>query len=305
LSAPSAIDTDGDGIADVIYAGDLNGNLWKFDLSGTTVASWGLGNASAPMFTAAANQPIIGQPNVIRVPRGGYIVTFGTGQYMATGDNGNTAAQAIYGIWDNLSNGTVTLAQLQQQSIAGTTTVAGNTFRVSTHSVDPAADALVTGDNAISRADYYATKRGWYLNLPTAGERVVVDALIRSGRVIYTSLIPDTSDPCVFGGLGWVLEFDAITGNRFDAGTFDTNRDGIIDAADRVVQGVGRVVASGVSVGSIPAAAAPMERGRRPTDTPGSCVEIKYVNTSEGTVKTYAEACGKGGSARVMWREVQ
>jgi hypothetical protein len=34
-------------------------------------------------------------------------------------------------------------------------------------------------------------------------------------------------------------------------------------------------------------------------------VEIKYVNTSEGMVKTYAEACGKGGSARVMWREVQ
>ncbi len=35
MSAPAPVDVDGDFIADYIYAGDLFGNLWKFDVTNT------------------------------------------------------------------------------------------------------------------------------------------------------------------------------------------------------------------------------------------------------------------------------
>ena len=59
LSAPAVVDSDGDGIADRVYAGDLQGNLWVFDLSGSNAGQWDVaykqGPNPKPLFTA---QPI-------------------------------------------------------------------------------------------------------------------------------------------------------------------------------------------------------------------------------------------------------
>ena len=46
LSTPYLYDSDGDRIVDAIYAGDLQGNLWKFDKSS---GGWGVGNGGAPV----------------------------------------------------------------------------------------------------------------------------------------------------------------------------------------------------------------------------------------------------------------
>ena len=40
LSSPIAIDIDSNGTADYVYAGDLQGNLWKFDFYDTDAANW-------------------------------------------------------------------------------------------------------------------------------------------------------------------------------------------------------------------------------------------------------------------------
>ncbi len=42
LASPSVIDTNGDYKADRIYAGDLLGNMWVFDVSGSNTDGWGL-----------------------------------------------------------------------------------------------------------------------------------------------------------------------------------------------------------------------------------------------------------------------
>ena len=62
LSAPAAIDINGDGIADFAYAGDLDGNVWKFDLFSTTPGSWALSNGGMPLFAAGAGHAITGRP---------------------------------------------------------------------------------------------------------------------------------------------------------------------------------------------------------------------------------------------------
>ena len=304
LSSAAAIDTNGDGVADAVYAGDLDGNLWKFDISAASSGSWGVGNGGAALFSSPSGQSITSRPDVTKFPTGGYMVAFGTGRYVATADTTDTAAQSEYGIRDTLVNGTVTLAQLQQQTIVQVATGSdGNDYRLSTHAVGAPKDPAITGDNAITLASYYSTKKGWYVNLPTSGERVVADARFRGGRVVMTSLIPDVSSPCAYGGSGWVMEYDAISGNRLDTPTFDTNGDNNLSSTDFLpFPGYGPSTnnTSGRKIGAIPAA--PGFMGNKSGTT---TLEDKYINTSDGTLVRVRETAGKGGEGRVMWREVR
>ncbi len=105
LSSPTLIDADGDGFVDTAYAGDLNGNLWKFDLASTSPAAWSVAYGGLPLFqTAMANgvrQAITTAPEVGRHPEGGVMVYVGTGRLFSTADGSDTTTQAVYGIWDN------------------------------------------------------------------------------------------------------------------------------------------------------------------------------------------------------------
>ena len=302
LSGPIAIDTTGDGVADVVYAGDLNGNLWKFDLSSSSSGAWNVAFGGSPLFTTPG-QAITVRPDVTKFTQGGYLVAFGTGRYIDTSDGSTTDTQAFYGIRDNGSSPAGGLTNLVQQSVVSSTAVGadGNTYRLSTHAVGPATiDTPLVGDNAIATADYTASKRGWYINLPTSGERVVSDANIRAGRVVFNTLIPNT-DPCGFGGTGWVMELDIMNGNRNDSPTFDTNSDGQMSAADLNMHGT-IDNASGRAISSIPAAAgflrAPPQAGQPP-------FENKYVNTSSGSVTVIGETAGLGSASRGSWRQLQ
>lgn len=117
LASVFPVDLDGDFIIDYAYAGDLYGNLWKFDLTSTDPNKWkiGFGTTSAPqpLFTACeantctANnrQPITVKPQVGMHSFGldyGVMVYFGTGKYLENGDNtpDTSAQQSFYGIWD-------------------------------------------------------------------------------------------------------------------------------------------------------------------------------------------------------------
>jgi type IV pilus assembly protein PilY1 len=301
LSSPAAIDGNGDGIVDLVYAGDLNGNLWKFDLTSGTTTDWALGNGAAALFSTPGGQPITSRPDVTRFPRGGFLVGFGTGRYLAVGDQTDTSAQSIYAILDP-NNGiasTAVLTDLQQQTIVGTGTRSSVVYRLSTHAVGPSDDTPVTGDNVIARTAYLTGKKGWYLNLPGSGERVVADARFRGGRLIFTSIIPDASAPCAFGGTGWLLEFDAITGNRLDTATFDTDDNFDLNAADYVTfpqSGTGSNNVSGRRLGAISAAPGFLASGK---------LDLRLLNKADGTVEVVRGSLGLGTDSRAMWREVR
>ena len=127
LAAPRVVDLNGDGRADVAYAGDNQGNLWKFDLTSASPGDWKVAFGGEPLFTAEGfagsesqsrdqSQPISAPPTVRANDRmitkgsgasaktwrvGGMMVAFGTGRNVAKTDPEKISVQTLYSVLDN------------------------------------------------------------------------------------------------------------------------------------------------------------------------------------------------------------
>lgn len=214
LGGLAAVDRDGNGTVDVVYAGDLKGTLWKFDLSAS-----GLPSSATALFTPAAGtaRPITVAPSVMQHPLGGLFINFGTGQAYEPADLTHTGAEYVYGIWDSprataTSLVTPTLAT-ESVTVASVTTP----YRVA----------------SASTVNYGAGARGWRVALGN-GERVIGgDTLTDSGRYVITTSIPNSGSTQG----AWLLQLDALTGGRPSQPFFDVNGDGQIsrqDDSDRI-----------------------------------------------------------------------
>jgi hypothetical protein len=210
LSTPVAVDNDGDGSVDIVYAGDLNGTMWKFNLSNST--------ATALLTTTEA---ITSTPGVFLHPNGGYMVNFGTGKQLTAADSTDvTTVYHVYGIWDGAAgSGMVTQTLTERAYTNGSTTT-----RVRT----------VTANQP-----NWATDKGWQVTLP-AGERVLGEgSFIENGRFYFTShnptistTVPNTTT--VVQGTNWLMELDGLTGGTKTRPFLDMNGDVKVDDADRV-----------------------------------------------------------------------
>ena len=109
LSSPIAVDVNADQKVDFVYAGDLKGNMWKFDLTGHNTIEWGVayndGAYDQPLFKAegphGSEQPITSKPEVMLHPDShGLMVLFGTGKFLGNSDVTDNRTQSVYGIWD-------------------------------------------------------------------------------------------------------------------------------------------------------------------------------------------------------------
>ncbi len=341
LSSPLAVDTDNDRSVDTVYAGDLYGNLWKFNLSGSA-GSWPV--PSSPLFVAcsatgsscstANRQPITGKPNVGIVGGAGtdqngvgIMVYFGTGKYFETGDNivgASPQVQTFYGLWDK-GVAITDRASLQEQTInfegSGTTDCASGTGTcpiarpIRVVSKTPVCYAASSAASCTS-----PFKNGWALNLlnpanplrtppknANEGERVVSFPLVRRGLVIFATVIP-SSDPCQSGGTSWLMEVDALGGGEFGGAPFDVNGDGKVDAKDKVV-----IVVNGVSEEHY-AAGDNLGVGihKQPAKIESaSGVDYGYASGSSGEMGKSVEAGaappppGSTGGIRRSWRQLK
>ncbi len=305
IAGVTAIDVNRDEIVDYIYAGDLEGNLWRFDVTNPqnlSEAAWitAIKDTSASakrrtlLFKTRTGQPITQYPTTARHPLGGVLVYFGTGKYLESSDNNVSGAvtQTFYAIWDRGLGETVSATNLLQQTVDSTASKGGFSVRL-------------TSNNPIKWATAAApapgTHLGWYMDLPTAGERSVNPALVREGKVIFSTTIP-ASIPCEPGNDGWLMELDGFGGGRL-ADTFDLNQDGVINASDRVSSGSGEVAASGVKTGggsgvTILSTNPSLSNPPRPAE---ECVEVKLANTSEGKIIRMEEKCR--GPSRESWMQ--
>lgn len=285
LSTPAVVDTDGDGLADRAYAGDLKGNLWAFDLSGSNAGNWGVaysqGQTPKPLFTAPANQQITSTPVIVRnqtIPTSGsntpnLMVMFGTGQYLTAGDISTADMQSMNGVWDS-GQRNITQADLVEQTIGYGSSTGGVFGRTLT-------------DNALD----FVSVDGWFMNFPDTGERLITDPVIRGDLIFFNTMIPDTN-PCNFGGSGWLMVAKWSNGGMPSEVSFDLNGDGVLDSLDEIAGNA----AVGVEVTGIPTS--PVNLGRK-----------RYTSTTETTGGSTIDVTdipptGNENTGRLAWEEI-
>ena len=227
LSTPQLV-TDAAGNLTGAYAGDLDGQLWSFDLSGE-IDDWQVGFAGQPLFSAGEERPITVQPQIVAHPRGGHLILFGTGKFMEGADLSDRTVQGFYAVWDRPDgSGALGPDDLLAQSITGQEQLGEHRFR----SVSQA------------RVDW-TSHSGWMLPLvygdSATGERVTRDFITRGSRVIFsTGLIKGTDrDPCTSSGDGWLMVLDIYSGGMLPTATLDTNGDRQVDGNDDPSAGMG------------------------------------------------------------------
>ena len=182
------------------YAGDMLGNVWKFNLqTGTAIRLFNTGGQPITGGVTTAINPLTRQRWVF----------FGTGRFLTTGDAAPPhATQAMYGFVDE--DTTFTRTHLTRRTMA-ITTGSSNGYPVRGFE----ASAPLPGGS-----------KGWYVELPGSGERIVQDAQVASGFLITASMIP-SNDGCGADGSGYINALDAFTGTSAPGGSFfDLGGDG-------------------------------------------------------------------------------
>ncbi|WP_194269672.1 PilC/PilY family type IV pilus protein [Stenotrophomonas sp. MYb238] len=191
-----------------VYAGDMLGNVWKFNLTNTSAASW----TATKLFTAQDEdgnaQPISAGVTVATNPwNNKRWVFFGTGRYLTVddADSSNTAVQGMYGFMDEGS--AVERSELTQRRI-----------QVTSATQDGYPVRAFEG-----KAKLPSDSKGWYIDLPDTGERIVQDAQVVSSYLLTASMIP-TGNACEADGRGYINALDAFTGTSASTSYFDLDR---------------------------------------------------------------------------------
>ncbi len=242
LSAPRLADYDGDGVADYAYAGDVHGNLWRFDLLGdgaygpdssaSGVGYYGaqsgsrsgfkVSYAGKPLFTATTaqgvRQPITAAPSLVAHPTGkGYLVIVGTGQdfELPEGIDPAQLTHSLYGIWDRHTAGqstgasTVSRAQLALQNITQTT------VGVSQDSGESSAARVISNHTVQWHTGFDTSapiqQRGWVLDLQADGA-ATGEMLVDNMRSLGSMLLVQTQVSSGSAAQHWLYALNPTTG---------------------------------------------------------------------------------------------
>jgi len=237
LAAAVLIDSATQGVADFAYAGDSNGHLWRFDLSGF-IAGDSNSVGVSQLFQGIATQPITSMPEIGREPSCGHMIFFGTGSAHSLPETlDNSRQQAIFGLCENLIDDPDPL----DLTPAYTASVVDLDEKVLTQAMNDTA-RYVSATNTATPLD--TVSKGWYAPLPaetmtnscgtTLGERVLGRPALRAGRLTFVTtnpggLTPDENCLTSLPGNSWLMSFDYLTGTDAGLVALDLDGDGLLD----------------------------------------------------------------------------
>jgi type IV pilus assembly protein PilY1 len=230
IASPASLDIDSDHVVDYIYAGDLLGNVWRFDVTSQNPSNWAV-SASSPLFTTPGGQPItsrvtVGTLKTVTTTYGlsgnlvsngpeRVIINFGTGrqvpQTVSATAQYASGQQYLFGIWD-WDMGTTSTAgtwnnlspNQQALSLTGPQAISLATLQQQTATVTPAAGSTPAYESISHNVVCWKgstgcgtpTMMGWYLALPNSGEQVIFDPVLSpDGEFVVNTYIPVQDTP--------------------------------------------------------------------------------------------------------------
>jgi type IV pilus assembly protein PilY1 len=223
-------------IALAVYGGDLDGNVWRFQLDSSQP-----GYLTATKIATAKDALGNPQPITVRPELGQYnlkrIILFGTGRFLETVDKTPPfTTQTIYALADDTA---VVGAGPVIPDVRNSANVKVRTFApgaaVDTRTVTPGS------------APNWTTEHGWLVDLPDSGERVNIDPILQLGTLVIPSNVP-TSDSCTAGGYSWINFLDYATGGYVQSAG---NTMASTKVADSLIVGVNVVMGPGGNVAAL------------------------------------------------------
>ncbi|MDO9003308.1 MAG: PilC/PilY family type IV pilus protein [Aquabacterium sp.] len=219
------------------YAGDLNGQLWRFDYSEIDGGKMVPGYGGRPIFTAQDGinpQPITATPAVFYMPRsvnsvnGGNLILFGTGKLLTEADKTNTAVQTIYGILDKIPETTSSSGQIPPSI---------SRLELDQVSISRAATSGFLDAKFLKTvpADKWM---GWFMDLTipnsSAGQRLIFPITALKDFALITTLAPagSAAECSEAFGEGYVFLLPARSGEQYKLPVLDTNESGAVTSAD-------------------------------------------------------------------------
>ena len=258
LSAPRPVDVDGNGTADIVYAGDLMGNLWKFDISDPAGPSqWKVTSFFKAVGPSSVAQPITSAPAVVPdAKNGGLIVAFGTGKNLVTGDQSDVNLNSVYALYDHQSmelktttddaSNTITYVGMGDSApITCTNRSCLYQHTGNAMGIPPSSGVIADGTDAVDNEKFdgsSGSRSGWYFDIPDVDNgnaaKVLLNPLVLSGNtlVFYSTNVTSASggdgpaagtETCnptgkLSGAITTINYFDLLTGNVPD-NTFTVN----------------------------------------------------------------------------------
>jgi type IV pilus assembly protein PilY1 len=285
------------GYVTAAYAGDLKGNLWKFDLSDADNDLWKLAFSNSPLFVAktdeGAIQPITASPTLgfnSALSPARVMVYFGTGRYVASTDNAPvTTVQSFYAIADKdaVVSDRDSLHEKTLSESGSRRTIGGE---------------VSDGVGIVP----WATVSGWYLDFP-ANERIITKPLLIFDRLIFPTVIP-SDDVCEAGGRGWLMELIGVGDKNVTYTVLgDIANQELTDPIYgqlSTVEGPGEKKTPGSAAGSGSSASASNECGAGANSGKSGTVAI-LGNDAKGSAKSFVGGRPCDLYGRQSWRELE
>jgi hypothetical protein len=217
LSSPTLVDTNLDGTADLVYAGDIDGQLWKFDLNDNVSGDWEVAYNGKPLHPGDPEQPIIQPPDVTLHPVAGHMIMFGTGRLFTADDVADGPTQALYGVWDSGQPPPLTAddQDMMAQTLSGDQEYTSGDIVENVQTFDPDPGAID-----------WTSHDGWMVELPE-GFRVLQPPQLRAGRLKVTVTRPIVR-------ANYLLEAHFLDGGSPGLAIFDLDRSGNLSTADNI-----------------------------------------------------------------------
>ncbi len=220
-----ARDPDADNTTQYVYGGDLEGNLWRFDLDTSPPAVLRMAT-----LRDSSNKPqsITTRPELGQIENK-HVIFIGSGRYLGGSDLQDPATLSPTGDWSYAGS----LYAIKDTGAAVGSPRSTGTFKAQT--IVPAG----SNRRAITGATTnWSSDGGWYVDFPSVGERINLDPQLVLGTLVVTTNVPN-NNACTAGGDSWIYQFNYKTGQAVSSasgGEVGVFRSGTLTVGNAIVR---------------------------------------------------------------------